>query len=420
MRMTQIDLTPEQIEALGAELEAVEHRMRAKLGAEDAAYIRKIIKISRTLDASGRALLLASLFPPAWFAGTAMLGVAKILDNMEVGHNVMHGQYDFMNDPVINTKYEWDNVSDGEQWRHSHNYVHHTFTNVLGVDHDIGYRLVRMSKHQPWHPRWVPNLLNTFLLASLFEWGVGVHDFNIADAFMEANPSRLEFDKLVPFLKKMSQQLAKDYVLFPALSGPMAPAVLLGNLGANLIRNYWAWAVIFLGHFPEGTALFPKEQLENETRGQWYLRQVLGSSNIDGGTLMNVMTGHLSHQIEHHLYPTIPAWRYPEMAKEVRVIAKKYGIPYNSGSFVGQMASVLKQIAQLSLPSSLDEVLNFRANDKAMQAAKEAGRRIIRGEHLHKGQLPADSASRSGGVARLPGLVAKALRKGASRLRSAA
>src|SRR5690606_27590370 len=119
-----------------------------------------------TMDATGRALLMASVFPPAWLAGTALLGLAKILDNMEIGHNVMHGQYDFMNDPVINTNYEWDGVPPNEHWRHSHNYVHHTFTNVLGLDHDIGYRVIRLSEHQPWHPKWLLNLNNTFWLAT--------------------------------------------------------------------------------------------------------------------------------------------------------------------------------------------------------------------------------------------------------------
>jgi fatty acid desaturase len=380
MRLTKIDLTPEQIESLGAELYDLEQRTRAKVGEEDAKYIRQVMKLARNMDTAGRIALMASVFPPAWLAGTVMLGIAKILDNMEVGHNVMHGQYDFMKDPLINTSYEWDTMAPGDQWRHSHNYVHHTFTNVLGLDHDIGYRVTRMSEHQPWHPKWLLNLNNTFWLATFFEWGVGVHDTNIADAYFEMDATKLERELVVPLAKKASRQLLKDYVLFPVLAGPMALPVLAGNFFANIIRNYWTWAVIFCGHFPDGTALFTEEQIANETRGQWYLRQMLGSANIEGGKTMHLMTGHLSHQIEHHLFPTIPAWRYPEMAKEVQAIAKKYGLPYNTGTFAQQIGSVIKRIARLSLPQNLDELMNWRKNAKTIAALKTRGSEVVKGK----------------------------------------
>jgi NADPH-dependent stearoyl-CoA 9-desaturase len=382
MRLSQqVKLPPEQLESFGRELDELEQRTRAKLGAEDAAYIRRVIKLSRNMEISGRALLYASLFPPAWLAGTALVGLAKILDNMEIGHNVMHGQYDFMNDPVINTSYEWDTVCPGDQWRHSHNFVHHTYTNVLGLDHDIGYRVNRMSEHQPWHPKWLSNLPNVLMLATLFEWGVGVHDSNIADAYMESDMSKLKREKVLPLAKKVARQVLKDYVLFPVLAGPVAPAVLAGNFVANLMRNYWAWAVIYCGHFPEGTAVFTEDQLKDETRGAWYLRQLLGSVNIQGGKTMHLMTGHLSHQIEHHLFPTIPAWRYPEMAVEVQAICKRYGVPYYAGgSFLRQVGQVLTRAARLSLPSSLGEVLNWRKNDKAYIHMKDLGEEVLQGK----------------------------------------
>ncbi len=389
MRIASTHLTPEQIEAFGAELEALEARTRADLGEKDAEHIRKIMKLARNLDTGGRALLLASLFPPAWLAGTTMLGIAKILDNMEIGHNVMHGQYDFMKDPVINTRYEWDTMCPGDQWRHSHNYVHHTYTNVLGVDHDIGYRVARLSEEQPWHPKWLLNLPNTLFLASFFEWGVGVHDANLADGFFEMDSSKIEKQNLPALGKKIARQIMKDYVLFPLLSGPMALPVLAGNAGANFIRNYWTWAVIYCGHFPEGTAVFTEEQIKNETRGQWYLRQMLGSANIEGSHAMHILTGHLSHQIEHHLFPTIPAWRYPEMAKEVRAIAEKYGVPYTTGPFATQLAQVIKRIARMSLPQNLDEVLAWRKNAKAAAALKVQGAEVVKGKR-RPGQVVAE------------------------------
>ncbi len=422
MELAKINLTPEQIEAFGAELTALEERTRAKLGAEDAAHIRKIMKLAKNMDHGGRLLLLLSLFPPAWFAGTAMLGIAKILDNMEIGHNVMHGQYDFMKDPVINTNYEWDTLAPGEQWRHSHNYVHHTYTNVLGLDHDIGYRVARLSEEQPWHPKWLlGNVVNTFFLATLFEWGVGVHDSNIADAYFDGDSSRLKVELVPPLLKKISRQLLKDYVLFPLLSGPMAVPVLAGNAVANLIRNYWTWAVIYCGHFPDGTVVFTEEQIRNETRGQWYLRQMMGSANIEGSRTMHIMTGHLSHQIEHHLFPTIPAWRYPEMAVEVKAIAEKYGVPYTTGSFGKQLGEVFKRIGRMSFPQSMDEALNWRENYAAYVRLKKEGEQVLEGQRKPGYRLPeAVKAEEPSAPAKVARSVVSALRKSGWLSRAAA
>lgn len=369
MQLSTTQLTPEQTEAFGRELDAIAERVQAQLGEEDARYIRRLMRTAKNLDLTGRALLMASFFPPAWLAGTALLGVAKILDNMEIGHNVMHGQYDFMRDEHINSDYEWDTVCPGDQWRHSHNYVHHTFTNVIGVDDDVGYGITRLSEEQPWQPKSLLNLSNTFLLATLFQWGVGAHDSHVAELWQK--DGKTDWKKFRKFLRKAGRQTLKDYVLFPLLAGPMALPVFLGNLTANLIRNYWAWAVIFCGHFPDGTCVFTEEQIEGETRGQWYARQVLGSCNIEGSKLLYLMTGHLSHQIEHHLFPTLPAWRYPQVAAEVRATCEKYGLPYHTGPMHRQVGQVIRRIGKMSLPRNWAEVR--RAFERPEAAALPAG-----------------------------------------------
>ena len=93
------------------------------------------------------------------------------------------------------------------------------------------------------------------------------------------------------------------------------------------------------------------EQTRNETRGQWYYRQILGSANLTGGKLFHILSGNLSHQIEHHLFPDIPARRYAEIAPQVREICQRYGLPYNSGPLPKQFATVVRKIARLALPS---------------------------------------------------------------------
>src|SRR5688572_21115321 len=148
-------LTPEQFEAIGQEFDALRERVVADLGERDANYIRSLVKRQRQLEVAGRVMLM---IPPAWPIGVAALAVSKILDNMEIGHNVMHGQYDWMNDPVLNSKtFDWDTSDTAKNWKQTHNVDHHTYTNVLGKDHDVGYGLLRMSDAQKWEVRHLLN-----------------------------------------------------------------------------------------------------------------------------------------------------------------------------------------------------------------------------------------------------------------------
>ena len=345
------ELTEAQIEELGRELDELRNRTRADLGERDAEYIRGLIRTQRALELAGRGLLFAGWLPAAWIGGVTALSLSKILDNMEIGHNVMHGQYDWMKDPALDSKrFEWDTACPGDQWRHSHNYMHHTHTNVLGKDRDIGYGILRMSEDQPWRPRDLGNPLYATLLALLFQWGVAVHDLEVER--IEAGEIKLseKRDILRAIWRKGRRQVLKDYVAFPLLAGPGAPFVLTGNLTANLARNIWSFMIIFCGHFPDGTHEFSEEEAANETRGGWYVRQMLGSANLTGGRLFHILSGNLSHQIEHHLFPDIPAHRYAEIAVEVREICQRYGLPYNAGPLHRQFGSVVRKIARLALP----------------------------------------------------------------------
>jgi NADPH-dependent stearoyl-CoA 9-desaturase len=373
------ELSAEQLEAFGQELDALRARVMADLGERDAEYITKVIRAQRGLEVAGRSLLFLGFLPPAWIAGVAALSLSKILDNMEIGHNVMHGQYDWMNDPRLDGKtFEWDTACPAEQWRHSHNYMHHTHTNIVGKDRDIGYGILRMSEDEPWRPYYLGNPLYATLLAVLFQYGVAVHDLEterIAAGELTLSDKRGMLDDI---WQKVRGQTLKDYVLFPLLSGPSFPFVLAGNATANLTRNLWAFTIIFCGHFPEGTHEFTEEQAANETRGEWYYRQLLGSANLTGGKLFHVLAGNLSFQIEHHLFPDLPAHRYAEISEQINEIRKRYGIPYNTGPLTKQFGSVVRKIVKLALPplpgrggseSERDEIVQATPQKKLAAAA---------------------------------------------------
>ena len=105
------------------------------------------------------------------------------------------------------------------------------------------------------------------------------------------------------------------------------------------------------GHFPEGVETFEKTSIDGETRGEWYLRQMLGSANITGSPLMHLMTGNLSFQIEHHLFPDLPSNRYQEIAPKVQELFERYGLTYTSGPLPKQVASAWKKVFRLALPN---------------------------------------------------------------------
>ncbi|MGL4304818.1 MAG: fatty acid desaturase family protein [Mycobacteriaceae bacterium] len=344
-------LSDADIEALGRELDAIRAEVETSRGQRDATYIKRAIHLHRTLEVGGRLALFASNKRGAWWAGAGMLGIAKIIENMELGHNIMHGQWDWMNDPETHSaSWEWDNVGPSAHWKQTHNYLHHKYTNILGMDDDVGYGLIRVTRDRKWKPFNSGNLVYNTLLMMLFEYGVAIQHVELGKVFSGRADKAETKRKLGEVGTKLGKQALKDYVFFPVLAGKAWKTTLTANIVANLIRNVWTNAVIFCGHFPDGAEKFTKADMKNETRGQWYLRQMLGSANFNAGPVLAFMSGNLSYQIEHHLFPDLPSNRYAEIAGKVRQLCDKYDLPYTTGSFPLQYLKAWRTIAKLSLP----------------------------------------------------------------------
>lgn len=338
-----------QRDTLEQDVRELGQRIRSQIGEQDARYIRRIVAITRYLEVAGRGMLFLGVFPVFWIAGTLCLAMAKIIENMEIGHNVMHGQYDWMNDPALRGKnYEFDAVATSDHWRHTHNHLHHKYTNIRGVDEDIG--ILRLSADQPWRAYHLlqPGLaLGSALFA---QWAVAVQRLQLVPWLKGEKPASEVWAATRPVIRKARRQILKDYILFPLIAGPAWLPVMLGNLAANGIRNIWSWVIIFCGHCTDNAEVFDASVLQSDSRSNRYRRQILGSSNIEGGKLFHLFSGHLGYHIEHHLYPDIPACRYPEMAPDVRAICDKHGIRYNSARLRKQFGQVLRRILRYSLP----------------------------------------------------------------------
>src|SRR6476660_8894081 len=233
-------LTDEQIEELGREFDAIHDEVYGDLGDRDRRYITSMIEMHRRLAVIARVALLAAKYRPAWVLGTAANSSAKILENMEIGHNVLHGQWDWMNDPQINSStWDWDTASTAEAWKHSHNYVHHTYTNILGKDKDLGYEIMRIDPHQKWHPVYLAQPIYNVVLALLFEWGVAFHDLDF-EAIRKGEKSQKEaLEDLKGIAGKARTQIVKDYIAWPLLSSAITTGVeyALGRVGGPSRRE---------------------------------------------------------------------------------------------------------------------------------------------------------------------------------------
>jgi fatty acid desaturase len=343
---------PDPLETLACELDRIRDAVRDDLGSRDRAYITRVIAAQRRLELAGRGLLLGARFAPAAIAGTALLSLSKVLENMEIGHNVLHGQWDWMCDPLIHSSvWEWDAASTAESWKHAHNLQHHVFTNILGLDRDLGYSAMRVESEQPWHPIYLAQPVYFFLMAVVFEWAIAIYDLELDAVRRGEKPRARARGEVLALLRKARGQVLKDYMLFPALAGRRgARRALAGNVVANVVRNVWVHTIVFCGHIPEGAETFTEEQYAGETRGGWYRRQLLGSCNLEGSRLFHLLTGNLSFQIEHHLFPELPSNRYAEIAPKVRAVCERHGLPYNSGRLGSQYRSVFRQLLRLAFP----------------------------------------------------------------------
>ena len=124
---------------------------------------------------------------------------------------------------IHSSTWDWDTASTSEAWKHSHNYVHHTYTNIRGKDKDLGYEIMRIDPHQKWHPVYLLQPLYNVLLMLFFEWGVAFHDLDF-EAIRKGEKSKKQVRKE---LKGIGRQGAQ-----PDRQG-------LHRLAADLRRSRW-------------------------------------------------------------------------------------------------------------------------------------------------------------------------------------
>ena len=249
---------------------------------------------------------------------------------------------------------------------------------------------MRIDPEQKWHPVYLLQPLYNLLLMAFFEWGVALHDMDY-EAIRKGEKSKAEVQRQVKgIVGKAKSQVVKDYIAWPLLSGLATAGVELaleavadrrepgarrrrGGLAGNLRRSLGKGARgvpqdrdgqrdrqrrpqrlglrdHLLRPLPRPDLHLQQAEVEDETPGGWYVRQLSGSANIEGGPFFHVASGNLGFQVEHHLFPDLPSTRYAEIAPQVKDICERYGLPYNSGPFMQQLGMVQRTILRLALP----------------------------------------------------------------------
>ena len=376
----------DRLRAFGRAMDDIRQRAEASVGAEDVARVRRLRRTSTTMELLGRTLIHVSLEPVSFVAGVLALFVHKQLETAEIGHAALHGAYDGLPgaEAFASRTFRWRTAIDEESWRVAHNVRHHQYTNIGGRDPDIHFgpvRLTNLTPHRRIHYLQVPWLLWE---SSLFLFGINVHVTGVIDAvFGNGRPERLDFlvDRSAAnvrrawtrMLRKLIPHLAREYLLFPALAGPLFAKVLLGNWLSGTLCNVYSAATIYCGHVGDAVAQYP-DGARAHSRGEWYSMQVESSQNFDVPLPLSILCGALDRQIEHHLFPRLPTQRLRQISAEVRRVCEQHGVRYRSDSWPHTLASVLRRLGRLSFPespidhgSSTDAPATFQPRQRTMK-----------------------------------------------------
>jgi linoleoyl-CoA desaturase len=354
-------LAPARQRALALELDALKARTFAELGEQDVRYVRRLDRVSRGLEALGRVLIHVSVEPVAFTLGVLALWLHKQLQSTEIGHTALHGAYDKLPgaEAFASKSYVWDLPIDEESWRSGHNLRHHGNTNVAGKDPDIEFgpvRLTGQTAHGFRHYLQLPLTLG--LLFPNFAFLMNLHFTGVLEplydksrrAGSEPRAPRTRAERLAAYrraLRKYGPYYLKNYVLFPALAGPMFGKVLLGNWLAETLRDIYSAATIYCGHVGEDVRSYPLGT-KARSRGEWYAMQIEAAHNFEVSRPISVLCGGLDLQIEHHLFPTLPPERLRQIAPEVRAICARHGVAYRSASWPKTLKKALAHVARLS------------------------------------------------------------------------
>ncbi|HUH06055.1 MAG TPA: acyl-CoA desaturase [Kofleriaceae bacterium] len=360
------------LQSFGADLDAIRDRVKAQIGAEDVAYIKRVERASRGFELVGRTLIHVSVEPAGFLTGVTFLWLHKQLQATEIGHTALHGAYDKLeNAERYDSKtFRWETPIDEESWRETHNVRHHGFTNIVGKDPDTHWGPLRLNSELPWRPHNQRQVGYAALLATQFTAGINLQYTGAGD-YLDRRSERTDFigDRspqtrrkvLTRLLRKFVPYYGREYVMYPALAGPFFWKVLLGNWMTEVMRDIYSAATIYCGHVGEEVADYP-EGTKAGSRAEWYLMQVQATNDFEVPLPVSILCGALDRQVEHHLFPRFPPNRLRQIAPEVRAVCEAHGVPYRTDTWPNTLRKVFARFRQLGRPDEPSVASTQRAS----------------------------------------------------------
>jgi linoleoyl-CoA desaturase len=280
------------------------------------------------------ALILTNQFTPWQMLGMAIvMGVGMAGVGFAVSHDALHGAYSA--NPTVNRLIglSFDVLgANGYMWRITHNVIHHTYTNIHGIDEDLEVsplvRLAPGSEHKPIHR--YQHFYAWFLYGMSTLFWVWVKDFKY---FLQRD--------IGPYRSKKHPKgeiaLMLGAKVFHISWSVVLPLLVLNVAWWQFLTGYVAFhftaglilGVVFqLAHVVEGpdhVSLGPDGNVE----AAWMVHQLSTTSNFaTGNWLLTAYVGGLNYQVEHHLFPRVCSVHYPAIRGIVREVTAKYGVPY--------------------------------------------------------------------------------------------
>lgn len=332
-------LTSSKLNALTSDLLAIRKNVNLSLSKKDFKHLKKIIWINR-------ALLLIG-FSTAWMMPNplSMLAIGFALSGMwtMVAHHVLHGGYDYI--PNLPKRYhsksfavgirrylDWPDWIYPPAWIYEHNKLHHFFVNEIMDPDQMSYRLAaKTSALSGESPAW-KKLVKMIVKISF--WKCSYYAFNTMKAWTEQDAYQQTSDFkniraktykhcIVPYLL---YHFAALPLLFLPLGWHASLFVLMNRFGAELITNWHTFFIIVTNHTGSDLAL---QKTHFSTKGEFYIAQITSSCNFStGGFWRDYFHGYLNYQIEHHLFPNLPASQYPLVKPRIQALCDKYQLPY--------------------------------------------------------------------------------------------
>ena len=303
-------------------------------------------------------LLTASL--PVWVALVlcGMLGLVLSSIGFNVMHDACHGSY---------SSKKWVNNVLGLTlnalganaffWKQKHNILHHTYTNIEGLDDDIAQsKLLRQSPTQQWLPihRYQHIYLPLAYSLTIFMW-VGFRDFVKYFSRKIHNTPLQKMDAKEHFLFWFSKAMyAFFYVVLPIIAVGFVPW-LVGYVTMCVLMGVVLATVFQLAHAVEGPEFESAGMEDKVIQSEWAAHQIKTTANFSpDNKIIGWYVGGLNYQVEHHLFPRISHIHYPALSKIVQQECSKFGLPYHSFPTMGKaIVSHVRIMKQLGNPQNV-------------------------------------------------------------------